>query len=605
MRPVLSERPGLKTDEPPGKVPGRDKGAYDHNMSWVTKDHRAGWGRWLAAGLGALWLMPALALGQLLPPPPGGPREVLPEIPPGTPSQPEMLLPPIPPPPEGRLSTGPKIFVREVRIVGNTVLSEAELREVVGPYVNKQLSAEELQNLRQALTIAYINRGYINSGAVLPDQTVSDGIVTYRVVEGVASAIDVTGTEHLDPDYVRNRLARSVGPPLNIKSVEERLQLLLQDPLIERLNVEVRPGLQPGEAVIGAKVGEAQRFSATAAIANNQSPSVGSERGEISGVIRNLTGWGDALSLAYGRSRGLDDGKLAFSIPITASDTILGVRYEINQSTVIEETFRPLDIESRSQTFEVSLAQPVYRTPQQSLTVGAALARRESKTFLLGEPFSFSPGVDNGRARVFVLRLSQDWLDREPDQVLAARSTFSIGLDAFDATDTGAEPNGRFFAWLGQVQYVRRIIDDTQLVARADLQLSSDPLFSLEQLSIGGVDTVRGYRQNQLVRDNGFIGSLEVRVPILRHPIPWANDETDGAVLQLAPFFDYGIGWNTDRDTPSPKQLFSLGLGLRWDLGPRLQAQLYYGYGFRHVDNPGKDDLQDQGIHFRVVSKLY
>jgi hemolysin activation/secretion protein len=40
-----------------------------------------------------------------------------------------------------------------------------------------------------------------------------------------------------------------------------------------------------------------------------------------------------------------------------------------------------------------------------------------------------------------------------------------------------------------------------QYVLRNDLQLAKDPLLPLEQFTVGGASTVRGYRENQLVKD--------------------------------------------------------------------------------------------------------
>ena len=74
--------------------------------------------------------------------------------------------------------------------------------------------------------------------------------------------------------------------------------------------------------------------------------------------------------------------------------------------------------------------------------------------------------------------------------------------------------------------------------------------------------------------------------------------------IQLAGFFDYGNGWNRKRSTPDPRDIASVGVGLRFDLGSRLQAALYYGYALRDIDNPDKD-IQDSGIHFRILSRLY
>lgn len=56
---------------------------------------------------------------------------------------------------------------------------------------------------------------------------------------------------------------------------------------------------------------------------------------------------------------------------------------------------------------------------------------------------------------------------------------------------------------------------DILFVARAAAQLTPDSLLPLEQFSVGGIATVRGYGQNQLVTDNGVLGSLEVRLPAL------------------------------------------------------------------------------------------
>ena len=71
--------------------------------------------------------------------------------------------------------------------------------------------------------------------------------------------------------------------------------------------------------------------------------------------------------------------------------------------------------------------------------------------------------------------------------------------------------DGRFIAWLGQLQYVYRLpssLLDSQVVGPLDGQLASDPLLSIEKFAIGGARTVRVYRENQLVRDNGVVASV-------------------------------------------------------------------------------------------------
>jgi hemolysin activation/secretion protein len=91
------------------------------------------------------------------------------------------------------------------------------------------------------LTLLYIDRGYINSGVVIPDQNVVNGVVTFRVVEGRVSDIEVTGTDHFDPGYLRSRLARGTEPPFNVENLGREQQILLQNPLLKRLNLELCP----------------------------------------------------------------------------------------------------------------------------------------------------------------------------------------------------------------------------------------------------------------------------------------------------------------------------------------------------------------------------
>src|SRR6185503_17117233 len=71
-----------------------------------------------------------------------------------------------------------KVFVRSIHVVGSTVFSEQQLSEVTNPYLNRLVTTEEFERLRLELTMLYINKGYVTSGGVIPDQDVTGGDVT-------------------------------------------------------------------------------------------------------------------------------------------------------------------------------------------------------------------------------------------------------------------------------------------------------------------------------------------------------------------------------------------------------------------------------------------
>ncbi len=488
---------------------------------------------------------------------------------------------------ESPLSTHERIRVRRFDLIGNTVFGAEELAKVTAPYLNRTLTAEELQDVRRQLTLYYVERGYLNSGAVIPDQSVDKGVVQIQLIEGWLSSVVVSGNTHLRTDYLEDRLRPEAGAPLNVLQLQDRLQLLQQNPLIEQLQAQLAPGVQPGEGLLQLTVREASPYEAGLAIANNNPPSVGQTRAYLYGLDRNLTGVGDRLGLSYGHSleSRTADWRVFYARPLNAQDTTLQVWAEQNETSVIEDRFDTLDITSTLQTYGVSLIHPVYRTPQQSLSLGVNVERRHSESYLGGFPFSFAPGEgDEGQATLAVARLIQEWLDRRLDQVIAARSTFSFGFDGFGATVNALEPDGRFIAWLGQFQWARRFGEsDQQFIFKSNVQWANQPLLPMEKCALGGMNTVRGYPENTLVRDQCFNASLEFRLPIYQLPLVGISRGPSEGQVQLAVFTDYGYASNKGEFNLEPNAIYSAGFGVRWDPGPKMNAALYWGYPFQEV----------------------
>ncbi len=520
---------------------------------------------------------------------------------------PSPVLPLVPRPPED----GPaqplgqiQVFVREIFVTGSTVFSEAELSEVTAPFKNRTLTTEDLERLRLALTLLYVNRGYITSGAIIPDQDMVAGAITVQIIEGSLARIDIEGNEWFRAGYLRERVELGARTPLALAPLQERLQFLQQDPRIERVNAELRPGEKRGESILNLRVQEASPWKAWLEFNNFSTPVVGAERGLATIAHQNVTGHGDPFSFTYGRSRGVNPIiDTSYSLPLNRYDTTLTGSYRRNDFLVINPNFRSLDINSESEIIGLTLRQPIYRTLTDEFAVAITGERLYNKVTSIfdtaGLPSLFIPGSsDTGVSSVSALRFIQEYVHRTSTSVIAARSRFSVGLDVLSATNNvGPLPDGQFFSWLGQVQGVQRFDDwwGMQLLGQMSLQLANDRLFPLEQIPIGGRFSVRGYRENTLIRDNAFLASVESRFPLLRY--------TSGEpLLQFAQFVDLGRGWNAKGTTPAPQTLTSIGLGLRWSILPKDRARLeiYWGLPLNHVPHPA-GNLQDHGIHVQFV----
>jgi hemolysin activation/secretion protein len=132
------------------------------------------------------------------------------------------------------------------------------------------------------------------------------------------------------------------------------------------------------------------------------------------------------------------------------------------------------------------------------------------------------------------------------------------------------------------------------LLIRSGIQIADRTLSPLEQLGLGGRETVRGYRQDLLLTDNGVFASAEVQLPILRLP-------KLQSILQIIPFIDFGTGWNSSgMSSPNPSTLLSTGLGLQFQWGDRVTGRLDWGIPLISVDSKEKT-LQEQGLFFSVI----
>jgi len=198
-----------------------------------------------------------------------------------------------------------------------TALDAGDVGQVTSSYLNRNVSAEELQALRAALTQLYVERGYITSGVLLPDQRVSDGTVQYQAVEGRLESLEVSTSGRLRPEYVEARLSAQADGPLNVSNLKDQLRVLHADPLIARVDSRLLPTDQRGAARLLVNVEEARPYSLSLTAHNNRAPSVGSEWLELGFVHRNLLGFGDRANLRYGTADGLDDYQLGYAFPLT------------------------------------------------------------------------------------------------------------------------------------------------------------------------------------------------------------------------------------------------------------------------------------------------
>ncbi|MFM8330533.1 MAG: ShlB/FhaC/HecB family hemolysin secretion/activation protein, partial [Candidatus Methylumidiphilus sp.] len=521
---------------------------------------------------------------------------------------------------------GRTVTLQAIEFRGNHAIPTAELNALAQDYLNRPLTGDDLADLRHHVTLYYVNKGYISSGAKIEKQSITDGgTLLVEIVEGELTRVQVTdntaagdgknwrGSSWMPPlndSYYADRLLADNhlaglidggDQALNTRDLQERYLLLLNDPLVRQLNGTLLPGLKRGEAVLDLKVVRARPYGAYLEANNFSPPSVGGYAGRIGGWVRNLSGFGETVNFDFITTGGSNTYNTGIDIPLSARGTRFAFRYTNSENTLIEAPFDTLDVNSNIISYDGQLSQVLWRNLQQAVTWGLNFNIRQDRTTIAGAPFN-RPGASDGQTQETVVRNWFDYVHQRREFDVALRTTFSVGVDALGATITNQVGDGRFFAWLGQ-GYGRYWLphDDTFIPDGASVSLSGavqvtdDKLLPLEKMAIGGVYTVRGYRQNYLVRDEGFYASLQLSYPLYRL---WGGEWNARRNVSAVPFFSYGGAWDYEE---KGDYVSSTGLGLeaRYD---NFSGSVYWA---QRLDSyrltPGTPyDLQDNGVTFQV-----
>ncbi len=485
-----------------------------------------------------------------------------------------------------------KVLFTKVEFLGNTVISTEEIQAIISEYPSP-LEFSDLLKITRRLTDLYVTRGYITSGAFLPQQKSSDGVAHIKIVEGKLEKIEIKGRKNL-----REKLILSYFPdedlPLNIKDLEQSLKKLESNPSIKKVNAELVKGTQPNKSVLMVEISKVSPFQSTFSVNNYRSPNIGEYQGIINISYINLIGIGDSIQGEYNLTEGFDAYSLGFSLPIKPINAIFSVERREGDSRIIRDSFREADIRAEADTISLLMRQALFVSPTREIAISFSFKREENLTFLLGSvPFSFTPGPQDGRAVTSIISFKAEWLERWSTSVLGISSQINFGLDFWDATVNDDAPDGIFTSWQGFIQWTKALNQQRNLlfVSRLEAQLTGDSLFTVEKFSIGGINTVRGYPQNRELGDNGLAGTFELYTPLFINK----KNETS---LHLIPFVDWGIVW--DNNTNNTNSLMSLGIAFDWKFARFGRFRVDWGIPLINANDNSSNSLQESGVYFSL-----
>ena len=502
----------------------------------------------------------------------------------------------------GIASITPARFVLSALGVQNTsVLTTADIDTVTTRWRGKLIGGYELLVIARELTALYTDKGYSGSGVVLGDQAIELGVVRFHAREVHVSNVSVSPP----PRWIREgAIAHMVWPnlstPLHLPTLQDRIAMMRDSPHIKRIDADLAVGLaNPSEATLKLAIEEPPPISVWLSAANNRSPSIGAVRKEAGISHRSLLGWGDSMELRAGQTEGLNDSQISYNFPIPKTRFTLSYSRGRADSRAIEpRVFRDLDIVALSNSDTVGVNANLFRSPATVANAGFTHDRRRSSTSLLGFPFSFTLGIPEGESTVTANRVSGEFVFRDPRMNGSVRVIATSGKvnPAADAGIPGAVAPSFKLLQLGAT-YVMSFSTDRlgtwELRTRIDAQHTRETLAPVERMSFGGVNGVRGYRENLFLRDKGVIARVELNREAVE-VFKYLN--IGGGVFADA-------GWGRDvfeRADALPRSISSVGVSIETRVTPYFRLTTQYARPRDRSFSKG-GNLQDRGVHLSAV----
>ena len=89
-----------------------------------------------------------------------------------------------------------RALIKTIDVAGVTLIPEKNIREIVQPYENKELTLSDMQKIADLITELYRKKGYVTSRAYLPPQKLDSGALQIRVIEGKMGDLTVKDNYH-------------------------------------------------------------------------------------------------------------------------------------------------------------------------------------------------------------------------------------------------------------------------------------------------------------------------------------------------------------------------------------------------------------------------
>ncbi|WP_296912321.1 ShlB/FhaC/HecB family hemolysin secretion/activation protein [uncultured Megasphaera sp.] len=466
--------------------------------------------------------------------------------------------------------------LKAVETSPSQVFQKEDIQKLAAPYLQKNVSLDDLYALVNKINEQYREKGLITCRAFLAPQTIHDGIVRIELVEGKTGQVSVAGNPSTRSDYITSRVHLPQGSLANVKELDKEL-LRFNATNDAQLHLSLKAGAAPGTTDYFLSLAEPQKEVFGLFADNAGYKTSGLYRGGMYWQDRSLLGNRDSLFMSMVFSKGTKAFASSYTAPVNHHGAKAGVSYSTNSVHIIDGPLEPLNVRGHSYAYNFFVTRPVRTTETLRSEVGFEYNYQHSQTSFFGMPWV------NDRLSTF--HVYYDQIDYGKTTIFYQKHGYRFGRY------TNISDVSRNYGKYELNTLFQKVFPHGQgWTLRLDGQLSSTQyLPSAEMFYLGGLYSVRGYKESLIGGDGGFMASAEYAVPVSK------NKKTSAYV-----FLDGGRVWGSSAF--GDRSLVGTGLGIKSDVGSHTTINIALAFPLIRTIN---DEEQSRTrIHFSFNSSF-
>jgi hemolysin activation/secretion protein len=478
--------------------------------------------------------------------------------------------------------SGPRVLVNTITVEGASLLTNEEIKKITADFEGKELSLKAIQKIADLITDEYRLKGYVTSRAYIPPQTIKEGVLIIKVIEGKLGSVDIRGNRYFKTSLLERKLDLESAGYFDYSALQNSLVYINEHP-DRKARATLVPGKEPGTTDVVIDVEDRFPFHVSAEYDNYGSRYIGKDRYALVLEHNNLLGFDDKAYFKLQYSEGFDlklqQGR--YSYPLS-QDVNIGA-YFLRNSIKLGEEFEDVDSRGKAKIYGVFLNSALITEPDLDLRLNLGFDYKSVKNYLLGDQLS------RDEVRVAKAGLDLDANDAWGRNVITGEFDLGIpdimgGMENKDPDSSRDGAGGKFNKWLFNYYRLQSMPFETSLLWKNSAQYSTYNLVASEEFQIGGPASVRGYTPAEYSGDRGFYTSPELSIPwyfISKDSrIPYTENSKWYDALRFVLFYDWATAkFNTAQPGEKKSQTIrGYGYGLRLNIKDNVSFRVEVGY---------------------------